>query len=114
LEGQSLLPIFEGKVRAHPSPLFWEHEGNRAVRLQQWKLVARHGQGWELYDVAADRTEQNDLAKSQPLKVKELSDLYDAWAKRCNVVPFDQLPRERKTVPADGVTAKGQNLHSND
>ena len=100
LEGKSLLPIFEGKVRPHPAPIFWEHEGNRAVRLDQWKLVAEHGHQWELYDVEADRTEQNNLAAAHPEKVKELSDLYDAWAKRCNVLPVEQLPRIKSIVPA--------------
>jgi arylsulfatase len=100
LEGKSLLPIFQGKNREDPTPIFWEHEGNRAVRLQQWKLVARHEQEWELYDTAADRTEQNNLASAHPEKVQELSALYDAWAKRCNVVPFDSLPHERPIVPA--------------
>jgi arylsulfatase len=100
LEGQSLLPIFEGKARPHPAPIFWEHEGNRAVRLGEWKLVARHREAWELYNVEEDRTEQKNLAASQPEKVKELSALYDAWAKRCNVVPPEQLPRIRQIVPA--------------
>ncbi len=72
------------------------------------------GRTWELYDVETDRTEQNNLASTRPEKVKELSDLYDAWAKRCNVVPFDQLPRERRIISADGVTAKAQNQHSDD
>lgn len=100
LEGQSLLPVFAGKERPHPVPIFWEHEGNRAVRLGEWKLVARHGAAWELYNVAADRTEQKNLAASQPEKVKSMSDLYDAWAKRCNVVPPEQLPPVRPLVPA--------------
>jgi arylsulfatase len=101
LEGSSLLPIFEGNDRPHPSPVFWEHEGNRAVRLQQWKLVARAGQPWELYDTVADRTEQNDLAGTHAEKVNEMSDLYNAWAKRCNVVPFNTLPRENLIIPAE-------------
>lgn len=100
LEGGSLLPIFEGKECSHPSPVFWEHEGNRAVRLQQWKLVARAGQPWELYDTTADRTEQNNLAAARPEKVQEMSGLYNAWAKRCNVVPFNTLPPENPIVPA--------------
>jgi arylsulfatase len=103
LEGSSLLPIFEGENRPHPTPIFWEHEGNRAVRLDQWKLVARHRQAWELYDVVADRTEQRNLAAVHPDKVKELSDLYDAWANRCHVVPFDTLPREKPIVPAQQI-----------
>ncbi len=100
LEGRSLLPIFEGKERSHPQPIFWEHEGNRAVRLGDWKLVARHREAWELYNVVADRTEQNNLAASQPEKVQEMSALYDAWAKRCNVVPPEQLPRIQPIIPA--------------
>ncbi len=97
LEGTSLVPVLEGKVRPHPSPLFWEHEGNRAVRLDRWKLVARHRQNWELYDVAADRTELKNLAAGYPEKVKEMSALYDAWAKRCHVLPPEELPRDRPT-----------------
>lgn len=100
LEGSSLLPVFAGEKRPHPEPIFWEHEGNRAVRLEQWKLVARNGQPWELYDTETDRTEQNNVASRQPDKVKEMSDLYDAWAKRCNVVPYDSLPHTRTIVPA--------------
>src|SRR5690606_28134636 len=49
LEGESLRPILEGKTRTR-GPIFWEHEGNRAVRVNQWKLVARHHRAWELYD----------------------------------------------------------------
>jgi arylsulfatase A-like enzyme len=101
LEGESLLSIFEGKDRPHPSPIFWEHEGNRAVRLQEWKLVSRQGRDWELYNLDTDRTEQNNLVTKRPDKLKELSDLYAAWARRCNVVPFESLPRERRTIPAD-------------
>lgn len=100
LEGQSLRPIFEDKMREHPNPIFWEHEGNRAVRLSQWKLVALHGKDWELYDVNADRTELQNLAAKYPEKVKEMSALYDAWAKRCGVLPPEQLPRPRPTTPA--------------
>ena len=68
--------------------LFWEHEGNRAVRQGKWKLVSRHPGNWELYDLEADRTELHDLAGANPEKVKELAAMYDAWAKRCGVLPW--------------------------
>jgi arylsulfatase A-like enzyme len=114
LEGTSLLPIFEDKERPHPTPVFWEHEGNRAVRVQQWKLVARNGQPWELYDTTVDRTEQNNLAATHPEKVKEMSDLYDAWAKRCNVLPIDELPRPRPVIPAQAAKAGPQYVYHED
>ena len=49
-----------------PRTLFWEHEGNRAVRRGDFKLVAVHGGPWELYNIAEDRTELRDLAAYRP------------------------------------------------
>jgi arylsulfatase A-like enzyme len=86
-EGVSLLPAFKGEKVARTQPLFWEHEGNRAIREGNLKLVALENQPWRLYDLAADRTEQNDLASSKPEVVKELSTKWDAWAARANVLP---------------------------
>lgn len=100
LEGQSLTPAFEGRAEPRTKPIFWEHEGNRAVRLGKWKLVAQHRHPWALYNVEADRTERSNLAKRHPDRVKEMAALYDAWARRCQVVPPEQLPRPRPTVPA--------------
>ena len=98
LEGVSLTPILSGAVNQSHHPLFWEHEGNRAVRLGKWKLVARYKQDWELYDTEADRTESSNLAAKYPEKVKEMTALYEKWAERCHVVPPDKLPPERKIM----------------
>jgi len=87
-EGKSLLPIFEGERREPHEAIYWEHEGNRAVRQGKWKLVALHGKPWELYDLQADRTELNDISDKYPEKVKQLKALYKSWAKRCNVLPW--------------------------
>jgi arylsulfatase len=92
-EGVSLAPTFEGKTLAERA-IYWEHEGNRAVRQGKWKLVSKHPGGWELYDLQSDRTEMHDLASEQPEKVAELKALYDAWAQRCNVRPW---PLNKKT-----------------
>ncbi len=86
-EGRSLLPALRG-APPEPRTLFWEHEGNRAVREGRWKLVGLHGRPWELYDMDADRSELTDLAARQPERVRELAAKYDAWAKRCNVLPW--------------------------
>jgi arylsulfatase A-like enzyme len=87
LEGKSLVPAFTGKPIQRDA-IFWEHEGNAAVRQGDWKLVRKGGKGaWELYHLKADRTELHDLASAQPGKVKELQAKWEAWAKRAQVLP---------------------------
>jgi arylsulfatase len=49
LEGVSLAPAFQGADVPRTQPLFWEHEGNRAIRVGDWKLVSKHPRSWELY-----------------------------------------------------------------
>ncbi|MHC4742560.1 MAG: sulfatase-like hydrolase/transferase [Planctomycetota bacterium] len=98
LEGKSLLPIFQGKERAGHDAIFWEHEGNRAVRRGKWKLVSKHPGRWELYDLEADRTELNNLARTNTKKAEELKKLYRAWAKRANVLPWP-VKRPKKKQP---------------
>ncbi len=56
-DGESLAPLFGGADWTRERPIFWEHEGNAAVRLGEWKLVRRHGHAWELYNMEVDRTE---------------------------------------------------------
>ena len=92
LEGQSILAMLQGDQGNANRTLCWEHEGNRAIRKGNWKLVALGpGQPWELYDIAADRLESHDLAKARPELVKELSGEYDRWAARCGVISYPKL-----------------------
>ena len=88
LEGKSLLPLLRGEKPKGHEAIFWEHEGNRAVRRGRWKLVSKHPGRWELYDLEADRTELNDLALKHPDKVQELRGLWEAWARRCGIQPW--------------------------
>ncbi len=88
MEGVSLRPVFTGKSLKRPQPIFWEHEGNRAVREGKWKIVAKENQLWELYDIEADRVELHDLATKHPDKLKELAAKWDAWAARAHVLPL--------------------------
>ena len=101
-EGKDLLELIIGND-VQPRTLFWEHEGNRAIRKGKWKLVSEYpgtwstvrkyeNQGrWELYDMELDRTELNDLFNQFPEKVKELEDEWNNWAKRAGVVPWEIL-----------------------
>ena len=85
MEGTSLIPFFRADT-ATPRTLCWEHEGNRAIRDGDWKLVAAGKEGpWELYNIAADPCELNDLTKTNPNKVTELLAKWDGWAKRTGV-----------------------------
>lgn len=88
LEGKSLLPVFQGRKRAGHEALYWEHEGNQAIRMANWKLVKRHGGEWELYDIDADRTELNNLAAGEPRRVQQMAANWEAWAKRAQVLPW--------------------------
>jgi arylsulfatase len=100
-EGVSLRPAFEGKPLGRVHPIFWEHEGNRAVLDDHYKLVALSGQPWRLYDTVADRTEQHDLADAEPGRLKKLAAEWDDYAARANVLPLGgwQAP-ERGKDPA--------------
>jgi arylsulfatase len=94
-EGYSMMPILRGGAFER-EVLYWEHEGNRAVRRGKWKLVCKYPGGWELYDVIADRTELNDLSQDYPDVVDELSALYDKWASRCSVMEWSELLELRR------------------
>ncbi|MBI4979317.1 MAG: arylsulfatase [Spirochaetes bacterium] len=86
-EGISLLPAFAG-TKQTPRRIFWEHEGNAAVRDGDWKLVRLGEKGpWELYNLKDDRTELVNLAEKEGARAKELSAAWDAWALRVNVTP---------------------------
>jgi arylsulfatase len=99
MEGRSLAPAFDDKPIQREG-LFWEHEGNRAISRDNWKLVSKHNQPWELYDMQADRTELHDLAAEKPELVAELSALWNAWALRAHVLPNRESQGAQKGAAA--------------
>ncbi len=96
MEGVSLVPAFAGEDLGRKA-IYWEHEGNRAVRVGKWKLVAAGEKGkWELYDLEKDRTERFNLAMEQPERTDEMAKFWEAYAKRANVFPLRPYARRRK------------------
>ncbi len=85
-EGKSFAPAFSG-TPVDRGMLYWEHEGNRAVRENEWKLVSKKNKRWELYNMERDRSELNNLAGQHPGRVAEMAVAWDHWAKRCQVLP---------------------------
>jgi len=76
--GRSLRPAFTRDGSVTRDSLWWLHEGNRAIRVGDWKLVAAKGTPWELYHLATDRAERHNLADHYPDRVRELEALWQA------------------------------------
>ncbi len=85
MEGVTLRPAFAGQSLNRQQPIFWEHEGNKAIRDGRWKLVQKWRGPWELYDMQADRTERHDLIKQQPDIAAKLETAWNDWAARAFV-----------------------------
>ena len=100
-EGISLRPAFKGGQVKRKAPLFWEHEGNRAVRNGDWKLVSAYDYSkkqpfdWELYDIRNDRSELIDLSKKNPDIRYQMIEQYCEWAERVGVIPKERIDRKK-------------------
>ncbi len=119
-EGVSVVPLLKGSnTSVHKTPIYWEHEGNAAVRWGDWKLVREYQKPWELYDLDSDRAEMNNLAETQQGKRDEMVALWETWAKknevafpkRFNMYEFLRNKRQKKPVTKRPKTAaKSSNL----
>lgn len=101
MEGKSLLPAFANQDLEREA-IYWEHEGNRAVRMGKWKLVSKASkkhsyawdkmdelaiENWELFDMEKDRTEMYDVAAEHLEMVQKMADMWLVWGKRTGIVP---------------------------
>ncbi len=103
MEGRSLLPALTAdRPIARVAPLFFEHDGSRAVRDGAWKLVSVVGDAWELYHLSADPTEMQNLAAAEPDRVRMMAAQWQAWAKRTQV----EIARDPFKGPAPGPAGK--------
>lgn len=104
LEGRSLKPAFTNQAIEREA-IYWEHEGNRAIRVGDWKLVAKGAAGsWELYNIRTDRSELNDLAEDEPTRVRTLAAMWQKYAERAAVLPL--MPFKDKHNKNAGLSKK--------
>ena len=92
LEGESLLKAVTGGTWQRSAPIFWEHEGSRAMRDGQWKIVSEVGRGWEIYNMEEDRTELKNLAETESSRLADMESSYEDWARRCEVEAWPVPP----------------------
>jgi arylsulfatase A-like enzyme len=90
--GISLVKVFQKDGTVSHDSLWWLHEGNRAIRVGDWKLVALAKGQWELYNLATDRGESQNLAGKYPDKVRELSALWEKQAEATRQLALTDLP----------------------
>jgi arylsulfatase len=101
--GRNIAPLFEKDGSLERDCLWWLHQGNKAIRVGDWKLVARTEKGakgeagaWELYDLKTDRSETVNLAAKEPAKAKELAALWEAkWEQFKKDAASEPLPKKK-------------------
>lgn len=88
LEGTSLLPALRGESTPERT-IGFDHQAAHALRQGDWKIVwskrMPHELEWELYNMAEDRCETNDLAKQHPDRVRSMAQQWKAWARHVGV-----------------------------
>lgn len=95
MEGVSLMPALEGS-QIERNPLYWEHIGNHAIRVGNWKLVALGEDGeWKLYNLFDDRTETNNVLRENLPRARAMSLQWWQWAQRSNVLPMNPAKKTR-------------------
>ena len=87
-EGESFLPLLSSEEPSRQRPLFWEHEGNCAMRDGEWKLVKKYPGDWELHNMTEDRTELTDLSHKEKARKDGMVKQWEQWAARCGVLAW--------------------------
>ena len=98
VSGVSLRPVFEGKKLNRPEPIHLQFSSDYGLRDGDWKVVSFKGQEWELYNVANDRTENNNLAASEP---ERLAAMVEKWKNMSRDVLYSSKLTNPKMLPAE-------------
>ncbi|MEM9280458.1 MAG: arylsulfatase [Verrucomicrobiota bacterium] len=88
-DGVSLVPTFQGRELDRAEPIFFQYGSWQVVRDGRWKLAQRKSDPWELYDLAEDRTETQNLASQHPERVEKMVAMWNAWYQDCTGTQFD-------------------------
>lgn len=94
--GRSLVPAFAADIVIPRDSLWWLHDGHKAIRIGDWKLVAAAGDPWELYDLTTDRAEQHNLAAKMTAKVNELTQAWQQQTSRFTELTAKTLASQPK------------------
>jgi len=90
LESFSMKPVLDGQAASQRDIIYWEHEGGRAIRMGDWKLVSLKNANWQLFNLTSDLSETKNVAIENPDKVRELKELWNAWARKMGLnVPVE-------------------------
>ncbi|MCG6158364.1 arylsulfatase [Rubinisphaera margarita] len=102
LPGKDLGPVLTGKRPAlQRDYLFWEHQGHKAIREGNWKLVADRGEQWELYNLKDDRSELHNLAGEKSALVLLMAAKWQKEAIQQGVVEWNTFPQAHRSPGAD-------------
>ena len=99
-EGEDLVPSFSAAY-GNRGPLFWEHEGNAAVRIGKWKPARKYPEAWELYDGIVLNRDARPV-RQHPERVRDITEQYKVWANCCGVIPREKI---LDLMKAEGGTA---------
>ncbi|MDE0934566.1 MAG: arylsulfatase [Mariniblastus sp.] len=103
VSGVTLTPAFEGEKINREQPIHLLFAQDRGLRDGDWKIVSFKSEAWELYNVAEDRTELNDLAAKEPERLA-------AMVKKWTQMSRDVLHAPERTYAPTG---KAQPVHTN-
>jgi arylsulfatase len=94
--GKSLLPAFAEDLTIQRDSIWWFHEGNRAIRVGDFKLVAVKNNPWELYDLSDDRAESNNLITQYPAKAADLKEQWEEQLRQISEIAI-LTPQKKKS-----------------
>lgn len=98
--GKSLVPVFTKDNSVRHDFFWWFHEGHKALRVGDWKVVSLGGSSpWELYNLRTDRSEMHDVAAANPERVHELSGMWEQKMEEFRKLASRDLPPRPASAP---------------